>query len=189
MGDDQAIRGLMKTRLFILTSLIVIAALGIGVASVGGMVTVGTTEPTTAETTAVETITAVEMTTTAGMAGTMPTITIIEPIEGATIPTNSVTIQVDVTGFTLVQPPEEAGMTGATMTTVSPAETTMMETITAMETGETGAMSGHIHYFMDAIPPTTPGEPAVNGTLMADTNTTMGATTTTAAGAGMSGAN
>jgi hypothetical protein len=131
----------------------------------------------------VETITAVEMTTTAGMAGTMPTITIIEPIEGATIPTNSVTIQVDVTGFTLVQPPEEAGMTGATMTTVSPAETTMMETITAMETGETGAMSGHIHYFMDAIPPTTPGEPAVNGTLMADTNTTMGATTTTAAGA------
>jgi hypothetical protein len=157
--------------------------------------------PTTAETTAAEATTATD-----GAAGTTPAITIVEPVEGASIATNSVTIQVDVSGFALVQPPEETGITGTTTTTAGAAETTtgaepfstteagaeggtvgptVSPAETTMGTSETGAMSGHIHYFMDGIPPTTPGVPAVNGTLMADANTTAtAATTTTAAGIG-----
>ncbi len=75
---------------------------------------------------------------------TAASITITEPQEGATVTGPSVTISVDVTNFELVEMLGEDTVEG----------------------------QGHIHYFMDVMPPTTPGEPAITepGTYAATAN-------------------
>lgn len=74
-----------------------------------------------------------------------PTIMIESPEDGASIPPGNVTITVDVSNFELV---DKMGQPSAT--------------------GE-----GHIHYYMDVDPPTTPGESAITepGTYFATSDT------------------
>ena len=74
-----------------------------------------------------------------------PQITITQPQNGATIPSGDITITVNVKNFTLVNQLGGPSVSG----------------------------QGHIHYFMDVSPPTTPGQPAVTaaGTYAATINT------------------
>lgn len=58
---------------------------------------------------------------------------IIQPQDGSTVPAGSVTVTVQVSGFTLVDKLGQANVAG----------------------------EGHIHYFLDVTPPITPGQPAV----------------------------
>ncbi|WP_332450214.1 fasciclin domain-containing protein, partial [Methanoculleus sp.] len=63
-------------------------------------------------------------------------VTIVEPMDGATLPAGNVTVSVNVTNFTLVEP---AGQPNA------PGE-------------------GHLHYYLDAVVPTNESEPAIPAT-------------------------
>jgi hypothetical protein len=65
----------------------------------------------------------------------VPTIRIISPVDGSTIPAGNVTVTVLVSNFNLVNRIGQPNVPG----------------------------EGHIHYFKDAIPPTQPGLPAVTG--------------------------
>ncbi len=65
--------------------------------------------------------------------GGSPQIRIIQPSAGGSLPAGNITIAVDVTNFNLVDKLGQANVAG----------------------------EGHIHYFMDVVPPTTPGQPAV----------------------------
>jgi len=60
-------------------------------------------------------------------------VTIIEPMEGASIPTGNVTVSVNVTNFTLVEPTGQPNAPG----------------------------EGHLHYYLDAPIPTNESEPAI----------------------------
>ncbi len=66
-----------------------------------------------------------------GVAG-IPEIEITRPREGDRLNTANVTVNVDVSNFDLVEARGQANAQG----------------------------EGHIHYFMDVVPPTTPGQPA-----------------------------
>jgi len=63
-----------------------------------------------------------------------PAVTITSPSQGATLPEGSVTVSINVAGFDIVT---KLGQPNA-------------------------AGEGHIHYYLDAEPPTTPGQPAVS---------------------------
>ncbi|MDD1677183.1 MAG: PQQ-dependent sugar dehydrogenase, partial [Methanomicrobiales archaeon] len=75
----------------------------------------------------------------------VPAITISSPADGATLPAGNVTVTVSVTGLTIVDKLGGANVAG----------------------------EGHIHYFLDATPPTEQGKPAVTapGTYAATTAT------------------
>ena len=62
-----------------------------------------------------------------------PAIQISLPADGSTLPTGDVTLSVNVSGFNLVDKLSQASAAG----------------------------EGHIHYYLDVDPPTTPGQPAV----------------------------
>jgi plastocyanin len=64
--------------------------------------------------------------------GGSPVISIMQPSAGASLPAGNITISVDVSNFNLV---DKLGLTNV-------------------------AGEGHIHYFIDVAPPTTPGQPA-----------------------------
>jgi plastocyanin len=65
--------------------------------------------------------------------GGSPIINIMQPSAGASLPAGKITISVDVSNFNLVDKLGQANVAG----------------------------EGHIHYFIDVTPPTTPGEPAI----------------------------
>ena len=92
-----------------------------------------------------QTITSSPVTTSLPMNGT-PNIRMVQPSEGATLTGNSVDVGVDVTNFNLVDALGKASVAG----------------------------QGHIHYFIDVLPPTEPGKPAVTtpGSYAATPNTT-----------------
>ena len=74
-----------------------------------------------------------------------PSITISSPLNGATITGNSTTVKVQVSNFDIVDKLGQSNVNG----------------------------QGHIHYFLDVTPPTTPGQPATTaqGTYVATTDT------------------
>ena len=74
-----------------------------------------------------------------------PTLTITAPTDGATLPPGNITVSVQVSNFQLV---DKLGQTNV-------------------------AGQGHLHYFLDADAPTTPGQPAVTapGTYAATATT------------------
>ena len=74
-----------------------------------------------------------------------PQIMITQPSSGSTITGNNVTVKVHVSNFDLVDKLGQSNVAG----------------------------QGHIHYFLDVQPPTTPGQPATTaqGTFVATTNT------------------
>ncbi len=80
------------------------------------------------------------------MSGSQPMIQITEPADGATLPPGKVVVNVQVSNFQLV---DKLGQ---------PAE----------------PGQGHIHYFLDVTPPTTPGKPATvqNGMFAPSAKTT-----------------
>ncbi len=63
-----------------------------------------------------------------------PTVEIVTPAEGAALPDGAVTVTINVTEFTIVDALGQPNVAG----------------------------EGHIHYYMNADPPTTPGAPAVS---------------------------
>ncbi len=75
-----------------------------------------------------------------------PDVQIVQPVDGATVTGSSVDVSVDVTNFEIVDALGSANVVG----------------------------QGHLHYFMDAEPPTEPGVPAVTepGTYVPTINTT-----------------
>ena len=91
------------------------------------------------------TTTSSPVTTSLQMNGT-PNIMMVQPSEGATLTGNSVDVSVDVKNFSLVDALGKASVAG----------------------------QGHIHYFIDVLPPTEPGKPAVTtpGSYAATINTT-----------------
>lgn len=76
---------------------------------------------------------------------TGPTVTITSPTDGSSVPGPDITVSVDVSRFTLVDKLGQPNVPG----------------------------EGHLHYFLDVAPPTTPGVPAVTapGTYVATTAT------------------
>jgi hypothetical protein len=75
-----------------------------------------------------------------------PAIEIVSPENGSVVPEGNVTVTVSVENFDLANKPGQANVAG----------------------------EGHIHYFLDALPPTEPGKPAVTepGTYVPTTATT-----------------
>jgi plastocyanin len=71
------------------------------------------------------------MVTVQGASGS-PQIRIIQPVAGASLPAGNITVSVDVSNFDLVDKLGQSNVAG----------------------------QGHIHYFIDVAPPTTPGQPA-----------------------------
>lgn len=89
-----------------------------------------------------------------------PTITIVSPSDGATVPAGDVTLTVQVSNFNIVDKQGQANVPG----------------------------EGHIHFYLDVPAPTTPGQPAippngawahVSGTTFTFTNVTPGTHTIT----------
>ncbi len=76
---------------------------------------------------------------------TGPTVSITSPLDGSSVPGPDVTVSVDVSRFNLVDKLGQPNVAG----------------------------EGHLHYFLDVAPPTTPGEIAVTapGTYVATTST------------------
>ncbi|MDD1677847.1 MAG: hypothetical protein LUO93_01515, partial [Methanomicrobiales archaeon] len=74
-----------------------------------------------------------------------PQISITSPSDGSTIASRDVTVSVQVQNFNLVDKLGQANVAG----------------------------EGHIHYFRDVVPPTTPGQPAIteSGTYVPTTAT------------------
>ena len=60
-------------------------------------------------------------------------VTIVEPLDGATLPAGNVTVEVNLTDFALVEPTGQENAPG----------------------------EGHLHYYLDAVVPTNESEPAV----------------------------
>ena len=73
-------------------------------------------------------------------------ITIVEPMEGASVAAGNVTVSVNVTNFTLVEPTGQPNAPG----------------------------EGHLHYYLDAVVPTNESEPAIpeTGGYVISTNLT-----------------
>jgi outer membrane protein assembly factor BamB len=76
-----------------------------------------------------------------------PILHIVSPSEGEILPSGNLTVSVEVLNFDLVEALGEAAVEG----------------------------EGHLHFYLDVEPPTTPGQPAVteNGTYMVTTGTTV----------------
>lgn len=78
--------------------------------------------------------------------GATPTVTITTPAQGASVAAGNVTVTVTVTNFSVVNKLGEAAVPG----------------------------EGHVHFYLDAQPPTTAGQPAITqqGTYHATATTT-----------------